>query len=136
MFERIDVNDLYFASVDVFYPDTNWVPGVNVGGIFQMGLAGYGYLTVLYKKNDEYFDLSDMSRKIVLTRDPSTVSCVADYLKPFTDYYSQGEDCKTFSRKKALAKAKEYYDIFYQDYLSYQDSLSELEEKKPLAKHL
>jgi len=130
MFERIDVNDLYFASIDVLYPDTNWIPDVNIGGIFQIGLAGYGYLTVLYKKNDEYFDLSDMSRKIVLARDPSTVSCVAAYLKPFTDYYSQGEDRKTFSRRKALAEANEYYDAFHQDYLR------ELEEKEPLTKHL
>lgn len=118
MFERYNINDLFLASINVMHPDNNmW--DINAGGILMMGIAGYGYLTILRKDGDKYIDLQDMSRKISTTRDSRTTSYTIDYIEPLSKYYTQeGKKKDTFSKRKAIMEAKKYYNAMHQEHLA------------------
>ncbi len=118
MLERYNINDLFLASISVMYPDDGlW--DVNVGGLFMMRDAGYGYLTILRKDGDKYIDLQDTSKKITTTRDPRTTSYTIDYIEPLSKYCTQeGKKQETFSRSTALIEAKKYYKVMHQEHFA------------------
>ncbi len=125
MFEKYDINDLFLATIDVYYPD-NDMSGLNVGNMLVMGISGYGYTTILRKVGDKYIDLENMHRNISHTRDLNTISYVVNYTEPLSKYYTQnGKKKKTFSRRKALLEARQYYGNIY-----YNQLLNEEKAKK------
>ncbi len=118
MFKKYDIHDLFLASINVTYPD-NEMWDTNFGGILRMGIAGYGYMTILRQEGDTYIDLENASRKITTARDPKTVSHTIDYIVPLSKYYTQeGKKKKIFSRKEALVEAQKYYHAVHLEYLA------------------
>lgn len=118
MFERYNINDLFLASIDVTYPE-NDMGDTDIGGILKTGISGYGYLTILGKFGDRYFDLQHMSRRITDTRDPNTVSYTINYMQPLSKYYTQeGKKKDTFSRRKAIREAEKHYNTVHREHLT------------------
>lgn len=110
MFERYDINNLYVAEVSVRYPMSN-EPEINVGNIFTSEIIGYGYYTVLLKKDDEYLDLANHGRKVDTEVNPLKVSYVIDHIEPLSKYYEQSGK-KKLNKRKSLVLANQCFGKF------------------------
>ena len=111
MFERNNINDLFLASVSVWYPE-NKLPTDNIGGILQISQTKYGYVTILKKKKDKYIDLQN-GVTMMETRNPNKLSHTIDYMEPLSKYYTQDGTKKiTLSNKEAIELSLEYFEEF------------------------
>lgn len=116
LFEKYNIDDLFLASVRVIYPENNLY---NIDGIIMMGIAGYGYLTILKKEDDKYIDLCNRKVKISEERDSNKTSYIIDYIEPFNEYYNlDGDNLKMLSKRKVLTEAKKYYDDMHQKHIN------------------
>lgn len=123
MFERYNIDDLFLAIVHVTFPEHTWDP--TASGIEMTGPDGYKYLTIVKKDNDTYIDLQYMSRTMNAIRNPKTINYKIEYMQPLSKYYTQdGRRKQTFSKRKALLAAKEYYVSIYLEYLKQPDEKS------------
>jgi hypothetical protein len=113
MFEKYDISELFLASINVMFPDDTPFD-FNMGNAIVSSPAGWGYLTVLRKVDDnKYVDLQYLKVPITIERDPNKRSYVMSYIEPLSHYYTQEGDLKTsFSRRQAKQLAKKYYHAF------------------------
>lgn len=107
MFKKYGIENFFFASIDVLYPDS-YPCEVNIGGVFQMGETGYGYSTVLLKEGDKFIDLNNPSFKITTTRDPNKTSCVISWMDSFSHYFIPNESKKKHLQKELLWLNQEF----------------------------
>lgn len=118
MFEKYDINDLFLASIEVMYAESNkW--DIITGGFFRHRIkqTGYRYSTILLKDGEKFIDLQDNSIKIDTTRNPKVTSYVIEYMEPLSKYYTQkGKKKNTLSKRKALKKGKQYYEAMHQEH--------------------
>lgn len=130
MFKRYNIDDLYLASISVMFPEPNiYEYEENIGGIFMVGMAGYGYLTILKKEGENYIDLQEPFRKITNDRDPKTTSYIIDYMEPLNKYYNQNGN-KKYSKNKCIHIAERYYNEMHKNHL--QEIKEEKNKKKVL----
>ena len=115
MFERNNIDDLFLASISVWYPD-NVLLTDNFGGILKVSIGGYGYSTILKKEGEKYIDLNDTKKEITTTRNPNKTSYTIDYMEPLSKYYDgDGKRKQIFSNRQAIKMAETYYDEFDKD---------------------
>lgn len=121
MFDRYKLEDLFLASIDVRYPVSN-IWDINIGGIFMMSCAGYGYLTVLARQNGKFIDLNDQTRNITARRDPMVTSYIIDYIEPLSKYYTPtGKTRTVFSKRQALKEAEKHYNRVHQEHSAVEE---------------
>lgn len=114
MLKDYDVNDLYFVSVDVKYPD-GYPDSFNIGGVFMGGIKEYKYDTIAEKKDDKFFDILN---RVCLTEKENSKDI--NYLivgsDPLVNYYENKESHLT--RKKVFREFRKNYDEFNSKRLS------------------
>lgn len=116
MFEKYNINDLFMAAIDVTYPYDQY--DIDIGGILKSGIAGYGYTTILLKKDDKYIDLQDRNVKISNIVCPISISYTIAYMEPLSKYYTQdGKKKDTFGRRSAINIGRKYYSNFNKDHM-------------------
>lgn len=120
MFEKYNINDLFIAQVDVTYPEPIWESDwqINAGGILLSTEIGYGYLTIVFRKDDMYYELQS-NKLLSFSRNPRITSYTIKYLEPLSDYYTQeGKKKNKISRKQAIKEGRKHYSVIHQNILS------------------
>lgn len=113
MFEKYDIDDLYLAIIDVLHPG-KW-PQLFKRGELLLGSSGYGYLTVLAKYGDKYYDLKYPDRVIIPKRDPEKISYIVNYIEPLSSYYpNESKNKEAFIKRKVIKMGEKHFNTFQQ----------------------
>ena len=121
MFEKVSVDDLYFASIVTSSYGTN--SGINSEGIINNVCGDFGYLTVVLKKDREYIDLNNPEVKVIgKEQKQSAANYIIVYKEPFSKYYiiCQNQN-RMISKRKAIIIAHNYYQEFNNNYYEYKE---------------
>ena len=105
MFEKYNTKDLYFATIQVKYPD-NDANHFGNDGLFIIDGNGPIFDTVLLKYKDKYIDLRHPELKIVEQRNPDRKSFVIKSLKPFSEEEEYLRKGKIMRKYKIYKKEK------------------------------
>lgn len=126
MFEKYDINDLFLAQISARYPQVN-TPEVNIGNMFYGSTIGYGYLSIILKRGENFYDLNDSFKKLLTKDEPRQTTEIThqiEYMEPLSNYYTQdGKKKNVINKKQAKAEAQKYCDTFRQNYYAYIRSM-------------
>lgn len=99
MFTVCNIDDLYYADIEVTYPMSE----INFGGMGTTNdYVGYTYQTVVKKNGNKYIDLKNPSAIITEEKNKNGISCTINNVEPVSEYYDEGDRKKIFIWKKKI----------------------------------